>query len=403
MPHSAPLTGSRRGSSDRCTTLALVEARLGKQRDAEQNALAAEQIRANANRNGLEESLGDRDKATDELWPDGARVGSASVAVLAELNVEVPPEADPPAYIYELAARSIRELLGGMPLGSLPDRRAQQSAFRTTAKSAWNAYAAYAQSQNMSLTNAALAAPGLRQYLFTNSQWSSLKQSMDRLESALNVLESLPLRRGARWAAQRALLEEFCPEDPLAPRPLFDADTFDLCIRGDRSAAVAFRVAWKSIGRVNASAAEYGRAAELAGEASRREPRRADYLTALGVAQIRTGAWRAAAQTLTTALNMVRTVPGAREQCGEEIPTIYLAVALLSVEETRTEGFIQVGEARMMTPQGATALTLPVESLLDCEVGQGTSAEEWERNTHRLYLGELNDLAARMQAEFQAP
>lgn len=375
--------------------LALVESRLGKQRDAEQNYVAAEQIRANAKRNGIEESLGDRDRATSELWPDGARVGSASVAVLAELNIEVPPEVDPPAYVYELAARSIRELLGGMPTGTDPDRRAQKTAFRRTCRDAWNAFAAFAQAQNLPLDKPLIAAPALRQYLFTNSQWSSLKQAMDRLESALNVLESLPIRRGARWAAQRALLEEFCPEDSFSPRPLFDADTFDLCVRGDRSPAVAFRLAWKTIGRTNASAAEYGRAAELAAEASRREPKRADYLTALGVAQVRTGAWRAAAQTLSTALNMVRTLPVAMQQCGEEIPTIYLAVALLSVEETRTQGLIQMGVARKTVGEIDAAMTLPLSVLVNCELGSGVSAQEWERNSYLLYINELDSQSSK--------
>ena len=198
----------------------------------------------------------------------------------------------------------------------------------------------------------------------------------------------------------------------MSPRPLFvDADTFDLCVRGESSPAVAFRSAWKVLGRTNATATEYHRAAELAAEASRKEPRRADYLTALGVAQVRTGAWRAAAQTLAAAGSMVRNPgsvvqspgsPDAAAQCGEELPVIFGAYALLSVEESRTQGFIQLGEARQITSRSASTLTLDMELLLNCDLVPGISAQEWERNTQALAMKELEELAHRLSPK-QAP
>ena len=75
-------------SSDLRENLSLVEARLGKARDAEQDHDLASQWRRNAELSGVDPRSLPRDPVTEALWPGGARVGAPSPAVLASLGVE---------------------------------------------------------------------------------------------------------------------------------------------------------------------------------------------------------------------------------------------------------------------------------------------------------------------------
>ena len=100
-----------------------------------------------------------------------------------------------------------------------------------------------------------------------------------------------------------------------------------------------------------------------------------------------------AAQTLETVLTMIRSDEAQRAQCGEAIPSIFLSHALLAVDQTRTLGFIQLGQARLLVRE-VSRLTLATETILACDLAPGTSAAEWERNATVFYLKQLNEFAS---------
>jgi serine/threonine protein kinase len=379
--------------------LSLVEARLGRRVQAQKAYNDAETIRERARRDGQEDSLGKRDPATEQLWPDGGRLGVASAALLRELEVWVPLHHEPPAYVFELAARYKREFVAGGAF--YPAHRVGNESsvvtFRRVLRDAWNSYLGDPG------TGRAPSPEGFRKYVYLASErFKSLSENCDRFAAALDAIEGLPLGRASRWATQRTFLEAYCPEAPDGSSPLFTYEDFDRFVRGPDSPAVNFRSAWKILTRPGLTMAQYAKASELAAKTKgfnslRERGDRADYATAVAVADYRLGRWDAAAKGFAATLELVRKSPDQRAQCGEDIPLIFGACACLSIESKRTLGFKLMGEAVSKAPVLSVDLTpAMIAELRLCEPGAGSVAiDDWEAGCVKLFIDELTAVSER--------
>jgi hypothetical protein len=54
-----------------------------------------------------------------------------------------------------------------------------------------------------------------------------------------------------------------------------------------------------------------------------------------------------------------------------------------------------MGVARKTVGEIDAAMTLPLSVLVNCELGSGVSAQEWERNSYLLYINELDSQSSK--------
>ena len=372
--------------------LSLIEARLGKAVNARQHFEAAHQHELNTRRAGLDDSLGERDALTAYLWPANARVGVASPAVLDAINIEVPPESEPPAYTYERAAKKVREFLAGRQLFAY--KREGQEPFTQTMKreiaAAWLAYCNHAASHKQRPTP-----EGLRPFIDNNPSWFELQGELQALDQTIEEIERLPLRRTVRWNALRPLLDRLCPESADGSTRLFTIDELQIAICDPESPALLHRRAWRVLGNPRATEAEFKAAESLARRAALKQPARADYIAAVGVGLFRIGDYASADETLRKALAMVHESPDNMGRCGEEVPLVFQATVNLRRPSTRTLGYILLGQARTLIPRGASPMS-PEQArpYLLCDLSSVGSALAFERETYRAYLDEAERLGS---------
>lgn len=382
--------------------LSLLEARNGRALASQQAHEEAQLHQTAAARAGIETNPppppGPRDALTEHLWPGTLRIGPAGPAVLEYLHAQVPldVQSPPPAYLYELAAYRVRQFLSGALAPSRTTARGEAylTYFRSELLAAWIAYTTSAASMRNATPNEALA-EGFRPFLASSPSWSDVEAQLRTLDETIDVLESLPTRRAPRWGMMLHLISQINPESASGRGRIMTDEDLMYALLKPSSAAVSFRLAWRTLGNPAITPAQAAAANEHISRALRRDPNRADYLTAQGVAQYRLGQFAQAEQTFTAALEIMRTRPEQRERCGEEIALIYRAAIQLRSPTSRAYGLILLGQARWLVEQaGAPSTVQDVESVRTFNLRDVVDANEFERRTYRVYLDEVERVAA---------
>lgn len=391
--------------------LSLLEARSGRaqaSQKAHEEALTHEAAAASA---GMESpaNSGPRDSLTEHLWPLTTRIGVAGPAVLDYLKAQVPldSQSPPPAYLYELAAYRVKQFLSG----TLPSPTA-----RTTIKgdaylpylrgeilAAWTAYTTSAGSARSGTTATPRTPPlpspslaeGFRPFLASSPSWSDVEAQLRALDETIDTLESLPLRRAARWNMMLHLISQLNPENASGRGRILTDEDLMYALLNPSSAAVSFRLAWRTLGNPAITPAQAAAADAHISRALRRDPTRADYLTAKALAQYRLLQFNEAQQAFSAALEAMHTRPDQRARSGEEIALIYRAAILLRSPTSRTYGLILLGQARWIVEQaGSPSSVQDVEPFRTFNLRDVADANEFERRTYRVYLDEVERLGA---------
>jgi serine/threonine protein kinase len=228
--------------SNQLHSLSLIEARLG------YNEAAAERYQLAmhwAMVSGLPPmAAADRDPVTSALWSDDETVGCPTQEMLKILRMDPSHAPTLPAYRFMGAVLKVQQI------GQRSVSQDPAGSFRSLLQSEWKGFRTKKTSPTSEEFNDHLTTK-------MGTIFNNIKRD---LAEALDAMEKLPLDGPARWASQRALLLEYCPDDimvfeppPNCIRPTdWRADELDLCVRGP-TYAVLTRHAWRSLSESSAA------------------------------------------------------------------------------------------------------------------------------------------------------